>query len=456
MIAHNTSVSRVLILLVVLASMCEMASAQATVDGWELVDSVLIDDEFGRSSALLSEIECPDDQRCFVAGSHGNVLTFLRATSDRGRTWQTSWSDSTIVRGEGDIRFARQVRGLAADRLGFVLAALDSGVVLRSTDFGQTWIEVRLPRRASVRDVVIIGSTEAMVLQDTMVWYSNDRGATWANIDFLHPLHSLGYRAGILAARSQNHWLIGLGRRAGVVYATTANAGATWSNVGPLDGRTVSRIVLGASGLGWSVGGDTLNRHEVVARTSDSGASWQIVLDTVPLGRWAHGLLAIAVWRDRLVLVAGSDGAVWRSSDRGTTWTAISDGIATDDPGENITDIALLDSVSYAAVSTSGAVRFYRSSLNPVAVVADAGPISTGPTISSDGEVIFVNVPSSIVPSVDIFDAIGRRVQIAPDFRLEGGGRLTISMREFRPGTYVVRVAGPFGVRCGVVAIRPH
>ena len=441
---------RVLIFLAFLVGVREMSSAQLSADRWELVDTVLIDDEFGQSAASLSHVECPDQLHCFVAGFTGNVLTLLRATSDRGRTWQTRWADSTVIRGTGDIRFARRIRGLAADHLGLVLAALDSGVVLRSTDFGETWTEVRLPRPGTARDVAIVGETVAMVLQDTMIWLSTDRGATWTNMDILHPLHRLGYSAGSLAARSRSYWMIPLGRYAGAVYATTATAGATWSNVGPLDARWVSRAVLGDFGMGWSVGGDTTNRRDVVARTSDSGASWQAVLDTVPVGRWAHGLLALAVWRNRLILAAGYDGAVWRSSDAGTTWTPISEGIATDHPGENITDIALLDSVTYAAVSTSGAVRMYRSSITPVAAARDADEVGFPPYITSDGEVAFVDTQRSMFLRVDVFDAIGRRVPTGPPERLESG-RLRIDLNELPAGTYIVRAAGPFGVRCGVV-----
>jgi hypothetical protein len=113
-------------------------------------------------------------------------------------------------------------------------------------------------------------------------------------------------------------------------------------------------------------------------------------------------------------------------------------------------DIALLDSVTYVAVSTSGAVRMYRSSTAPILGTGDADEGRTSPLIASDGEVVFVDMPLSNVSRVDIVNAIGRRVPTAPPERLDDG-RVRIDLRELPAGMYIVRAAGPSGVRCGVV-----
>ena len=217
------------------------------------------------------------------------------------------------------------------------------------------------------------------------VWKTTNAGTTWTPIFDDQPSYSIG----CVTLDPNNPRVVWVGTGENVsgrhvgwgdgVYKSS-DGGASWALMGLgasehiakilVDPRDSNVIFVAAEGPLWSAGGD-----RGVYRSRDGGVNWERVLD---LGadtgatdlefdpRSPDVLYAAAYQRRRHIwslLAGGADSGIHKSTDGGTTWRRLSEGLPAGDMGKIGLSVSPVDpDVVYATIEAEKKERgFYRS-----------------------------------------------------------------------------------------------
>ena len=181
------------------------------------------------------------------------------------------------------------------------------------------------------------------------LWKTVNRGNTWVPIFDEYPSYSLG--AVVVDPKDSNVVWLGTGENThnrstswgDGVYKST-DAGATWHQVGLADSQKIQKILIdprdsdvvyvAAPGPLWNPGGD-----RGLFKTSDGGKSWQRVLhvsndtgitDAAFKPDNPDVIYAAAYQRRRrnaMTIAGGPEAGIFRSTDAGTSWERIENGL---------------------------------------------------------------------------------------------------------------------------------
>ena len=181
------------------------------------------------------------------------------------------------------------------------------------------------------------------------LWKTVNRGNTWVPIFDEYPSYSLG--AVVVDPKNSNVVWLGTGENThnrstswgDGVYKST-DAGATWHQVGLADSQKIQKILIdprdsdvvyvAAPGPLWNPGGD-----RGLFKTSDGGESWQRVLhvsndtgitDAAFKPNDPDVIYAAAYQRRRrnaMTIAGGPEAGIFRSTDAGTSWERIENGL---------------------------------------------------------------------------------------------------------------------------------
>ena len=220
------------------------------------------------------------------------------------------------------------------------------------------------------------------------VWKTIDAGRTWQPIFDDQPTQSIGAIA--IAPSDPRVIYVGSGEglqrpdlSVGDGIYRSRDGGATWKHLGLREGQEVPALAVDprdpnrvfAAVLGHPYGP---NRERGVFRSTDGGETWQHVLDrgedtgamdvlldpndarTVFAVTWSARQ---GPWEVDLPSIAANNG-LWKSTDGGTTWRAIANGIPGADSGLGRMGIAAAPSARgrfYAIVSARHGAGLYRS-----------------------------------------------------------------------------------------------
>lgn len=249
----------------------------------------------------------------FAASSAG-----LFKTVDGGKSW-------VLLDGAGDAL----INSIALDGLATVYAGTDRGLI-RSDDGGATWKALNFrPGNQSVYPVVA-GGGRVYALQSGQLSRSSDRGEGWvsgAGPDFL-----------VAVAVDPRDGRVIYGATPSGLYNST-DGGANWvqSLIPSLSDPGVTAVAVDPTHptTVYAAG------REHVFRSDDAGDHW--VMTSPFLSQFSFGIAALAVdFESPSTLYAVTfgntfEGNVFRTRDRGTTWSKLSiagaDGVVAIDPG---------------------------------------------------------------------------------------------------------------------------
>lgn len=239
-----------------------------------------------------------------------------------------------------------------------------------------------VPAHAMRVDVLNTGTTASLrglsVVSDRIVWASGsggtvlrttDGGATW-NVNTVPGADSLDFRD-----------IQGFSATVAIVMATagriyrTADAGTTWQVV---YAATDTSVFLDAISF-WDaqhgvVMGDPIDGAFLILLTGDAGRSWQpLSRDRSPEALPGEAAFAasgtcLTVWGSRHAWFGTGGGPVarvFRSADRGRSWTAASTPLVADDPSAGVFSVAFEDSLNGLVAGGN-----YRMPASPLANVA--------------------------------------------------------------------------------------
>jgi photosystem II stability/assembly factor-like uncharacterized protein len=262
-------------------------------------------------------------------------------TRDAGRTW-TSKTALFGTQNGINLHYGNGGMGWAAP------SELNTLDVYRTTDYGQTWVEGRLPAAGTLGGFgnsttgllhfindregwlirhgldVNVDNGVPIVSQGRAIWATTDGGLTWLG---LGTGPSLASPATMAFVNSTTGFVTG----ADGGLARTQDGGRTWQTLAPAV-TGLGRLYFVNESLGFSLG-----RNQVF-RTADGGntwTSWSIPLDFDDGGGYLGGLQFVDARTGWLV---GREGLVMVTIDGGLTWTRQASGTLTDLVGVYATD----------------------------------------------------------------------------------------------------------------------
>ncbi len=266
-------------------------------------------EEAPAGTTALTQILFLNQQTGWIAGANGLLLK----TTDGGATWVQQTSGTTL----------RLTALIFTDlQNGFVGAT--GGTLLKTVDGGASWISVGgTTWTKDITGISVAGSTVYVTGIDAFSAKSLDGGTTWTALNL--NTDSRSDVNGAFAKSSTEVFFVGGG---GYIRKTT-NGGTTFTY--PQHGlhAPLNDIFFYDALRGWAVS----EKNNVVLRTSDGGATWQMPQGTTVNAAWAQKLSVTATVRgdafsinpfNKNTIYCALGNRVYASYNRGETWSNIS------------------------------------------------------------------------------------------------------------------------------------
>jgi photosystem II stability/assembly factor-like uncharacterized protein len=157
--------------------------------GWEKVDV-----RPWKPSSSYFTIRCADSANCIIeAEFDGAGGYYFRRTSDAGKTWDNVYKDSAWINwNNGTQKFVPKIRGTAYPNEKLFIAVGDSGLLVRTTDKGETWDNFRLDSNVRLfwlhmldENIGIVFRREYFGNKALNMLKTTDGGKTWNETDFI-------------------------------------------------------------------------------------------------------------------------------------------------------------------------------------------------------------------------------------------------------------------------------
>jgi photosystem II stability/assembly factor-like uncharacterized protein len=255
----------------------------------------------------LRSVAFANTQIGWIVGNGGAIIK----TTNSGSNWSSKTSNTS-----------QQLNSLSFSNLLTGYAAGSAGTLLKTTDAGETWSSISQPGwTKDILSVSASGQTVYVSGTDEFCYKSTDGGVSWTKLDFRSDTHS--DVNGVYAVSSATACFVG----GGGFIRTTTDVGATYNfGIHQMHAKLNSVFFFNATN-GWACG----EKNNAVLRTTDGGATWQLPQGTTVTYQWVQKFSAGSIgntfcvnpWNKNIIyVVMGS--AVYRSIDRGETWTQIS------------------------------------------------------------------------------------------------------------------------------------
>ncbi len=210
-----------------------------------------------------------------------------------GGQWDVVW------RGTG----ALHAFDCAAPDLCFAVG--EAGMILKTTDRGQTWHQDIMDGGRDLHGVSARGNIVIAVGETGAAYYSRNAGLTWTQAQT--PTGS-ALDAVSLSPDGDNAWAVG----AGGVILHSADGGQTWSAQTSNTGYPLHAVQFLDANTGYAAG-----EKRTLLKTTDGGAAWTPVSNTFP--GWAR-INALTFTDADTGWIAGQAGYIRMTTDGGQTW----------------------------------------------------------------------------------------------------------------------------------------
>ncbi len=412
---------------------------------WEIIDD--IKDAYPLNYEMrYMAVDCADDNNCIAVGNMSLVWPWNRVTSDGGKTWFTTLSDSS------DKWYKSRVFDVSYPDTNLCIIVGDSNLIWISTDKCATWKKYKndaiyYDNNAPYFNISMANRYFGGMTTPQEAFLTNDGGNKWDKIlfqfpDSLMPLAFLDIfitkdsAIFILVCNHTYQWYI----------IRSFDGGKQWSTTDTLV-STFEQLYFIDKNEGWLAG-----RHQIkygspifrnlIYHTNDGGTSWQKQLDTLPEKK--SGLNSIH-FSDKLNGVAnGYYWNTWITTDGGKKWELDQKSLAHDNFFMNV---FMLSNHEIIGVGSDGYIFKSKGNANEI----DEDDIfirefSISPNPASD--FIEISIPQNdhalkgMVEGVRIYNVFGEEISTPSLLRnaTPQEGNLRIDVSGLPAGVYFVRI----------------
>lgn len=261
------------------------------------------------------------------------------------------------------------LRGLAVVSEKVIWASGSEGTVIRTIDGGKTWNVMQVPdaKKLDFRDIEAFDANTAYILsigndRNSRIFKTIDGGTTWKQ-QFMS-MNILSFYDALACWNQNNCVAVSDPVHGKFLLTATTDGGATWKNIDTtqMPAATLSEsafaasgtclITHGADGLFLVSGGGNAR----VFRSGDRGKTWTVVDSPLVKGRPGTGIFSIAMIDAKAGVIVGGDyekpadatGSMAFTADAGKTWKA---GLGLTGYRSGVADI---DRKTIIAVGTNG------------------------------------------------------------------------------------------------------
>ena len=252
----------------------------------------------------LTGVDFVDSKTGWVIGTHNEgVPGIILHTEDGGRHW-VNQTNPTATDVFTDVKFANATTGCIVGRY---------GTILRTTNGGDTWVQVSSGITSGLDSVVLRRSGTGYAFGSAgRMLKTADFGATWAP---LPRVTTKDLRSACFVSEMKG-WVVG----AGGLILRTKNGGGIWVRQTSHTAQALAGVDFVDGSRGWAVGG-----KGTIVRTANGGKTWAaqrssakaflFAVDCRGARGWAVGELdrppGSTPWAYGVILGTTSSGAAW-------------------------------------------------------------------------------------------------------------------------------------------------
>jgi photosystem II stability/assembly factor-like uncharacterized protein len=356
--------------------------------GWYIIPGV--------TSESINDLNQGPGNFYWLAGNNGLVMK----SSDAGESWT-----------ELNTETAHNLKKMHQPASNQIWAAGDSGTVILTMNSGTNWSSINPSTTANFRSVFSRGSGVAYVVGDSgSCYYSDDLGSTWATRTV--PTNE-NLNDGICPLSGSSTIAL-VGGTNGVIFKTT-DAGINWTSIpsGISDG--IHCFSFGPSGFVFASGG-----NGTILKSADAGDSWSVV--STPT---SEDLLSIDVSKQNAnwLIACGNNGTLLKSTDVGTNWF-----IQASPTTENLVcAYAASNSIHLAGGNNGILLKTTDGGGDPVSVedqISNPDNFSLNqnyPNPFNPITTISFSIPEASFVSLKIFNALGKEIETLVTKELSAG-----------------------------------
>ena len=371
---------------------------------------------------ILFSVDLLDASTVTAVGENGLILH----STDAGDSWTEISSGTTQV--------LRRVRWYSPS-LGIILG--NGGTALKSTDAGQSWTTLNTGVTKALFDVHFFDADNWLLVgQGAQVLTTDDGGSSFSDEGSgLNNYNEIAIRGdfGIIVGNK------GTARR-------TRNGGEDW-------GKSTTGVSMELTSV--SIGNDStavaVGANGTIIRTTDEGKSWDEIYASVPISQYR--LSAVRFLTENHVVFAGYGGLIFESFDGGITWT----------PQESNTQVNI-EGLSFIDSKTGNTAGWQRNIMRtqtggslPVTMRPDPLPAQIGLSAAWPNPVsrsahaagrVSLELPSAGPVTLAVYDLLGRERSSLLSRTLQAGSYTV----DWNPGTlengvYLIRLAAQGSTR---------
>ncbi len=223
----------------------------------------------------LFGIACPSISVCYAVGDNEDDTSFILATTDGGATWTSEVVPAGVIALNSIACPSTSACMAAGDDLSDGGGYYSDGVILSTTDGGNSWSSTAETGVENLDSVACITLTECFVggasSTRSAIFSTTDGGSTWTSQTFPG-----GALSGIACFSADDCTAVGGGS-----ILATSNAGQSWiGEPAPAGVEGLSDVACPSASVCEAVGSNSTNG--VIVATTDAGATWTSA--TVPSG----------------------------------------------------------------------------------------------------------------------------------------------------------------------------
>ncbi|WP_339887669.1 YCF48-related protein [uncultured Flavobacterium sp.] len=266
----------------------------------------------------------------------------------------------------------------------------NAGVIIKSTDAGETWQTIYPGTGTTTlgfKKIKFVSDTRGFAVgQGNTFLKTTDGGTTWTNITVQTDIY---YYSCLEFYDANNGFLIAVTNSSQVIAYRTTDSGDTWTPITSTTNLQTQAVTYATANVMYSTGGD-----QKISKSTDAGNTWT----TIKTGINTYYYFGINFKDANNGLVSGEDGEVLMTTNGGTTWTQIlSTGY------ENLYSLIYRGSKIYAGGTDQNI--YYSSndggSFTPVNTSSTSSSTLYGIAVFANGEALLCGSQGSIVKSTD-------------------------------------------------------